>query len=191
MPVEIVRAEIDDKGSPLFGERMFLSFMLWSKYVESRDNESLFSVVCFGGNEEFGYEVGHVYLDLRFDSCIHPSCYVNLTWGEFYRWYGLFDWELNGGDKESVCFDEKEGIRPLQEIILDYKRKVNMDLGIVQCPHCNKVVVGTANLQRHMKACKSKLCASCERKDICKDSCFNDPYNFIIVCDKSAENQNN
>lgn len=62
-----------------------------------------------------------------------------------------------------------------------------MDLRIVSCPHCNKAVIGTANLKRHMKSCKPKLCASCERKDTCKASCFNDPYNYIIVCDKSAD----
>ena len=119
MAIEINRNETNGTDSNLFGNRKLLSFMLWEKYVESRDQESPFSVVCLGGHHS--YEVGHVYMDLRCDSTIHPSCYTNLTWGEFYRWYGLFDWELQGSpEKESVCFDEKDGIRPLQEIILDH-----------------------------------------------------------------------
>lgn len=135
MAIEITRNEVNDKDSNLFRNRELLSFMLWHKYIESRDQESPFSVVCFG--DHYGYEVGHVYMDLRFDSTIHPSCYTNLTWGEFYRWYGVYDWELKGtglaqtpefkewvlSPKLSLCFYEKEGIRPLQEIILDHINK--------------------------------------------------------------------
>lgn len=129
MAIEINRNETNDMDNKLFGNRKLLSFMLWGKYVECRDQESPFSVVCLG--DYYGYEVGHVYMDLRYDSTIHPSCYTNLTWGEFYRWYGLFDWELGGSGptqtldfKElaleprlSLCFSDSEGIRSLREII--------------------------------------------------------------------------
>ena len=121
MAIEINRNETNDMDNKLFGNRKLLSFMLWGKYVECRDQESPFSVVCLG--DYYGYEVGHVYMDLRYDSTIHPSCYTNLTWGEFYRWYGLFDWELQGSpEKESVCFDEKEYVRSLEDIVLNKDR---------------------------------------------------------------------
>lgn len=115
MAIEITRNEIKENDSKLFRNRELLSFILWCKYIESRDQESPFSVVCLG--DYYGYEVGHVYIDLRGDSIIHPSCYTNLTWGEFYRWYGLFDWELGGTERESVCFKESEGVRSIEEII--------------------------------------------------------------------------
>lgn len=132
MAIEINRNETNDTDSKLFGKRKLLSFMLWEKYAESRDQKSPFSVVCLGGHHS--YEVGHVYMDLRCDSTIHPSCYTNLTWGEFYRWYGLYDWELGDSGltqtsefKEraieprlSLCFSDSEGIRPLQGIIQDH-----------------------------------------------------------------------
>lgn len=64
-----------------------------------------------------------------------------------------------------------------------------MDLGIVYCPHCGNPFIGTANLKRHMKACKRKLCETCERKEVCISSYGRDPYNWIVACDKSEENK--
>lgn len=64
-----------------------------------------------------------------------------------------------------------------------------MDLGIVYCPHCDTPFIGTANLKRHMKSCKRKMCEKCERKETCNCSWFRDPYYYIVSCDKSKENE--
>ena len=52
------------------------------------------------------------------------------------------------------------------------------DTTIRECIHCGKPVIGIANLHRHEKACKAKLCKDC--KEI---GCLN-KLPFFLKCPK-------
>jgi len=41
-------------------------------------------------------------------------------------------------------------------------------LTLQQCHICGKVISGTANLIRHIKSCKKKMCESCDNEETCK-----------------------
>ena len=44
---------------------------------------------------------------------------------------------------------------------------IGKGLALQQCHICGKTINGTANLIRHTKSCKRKLCESCNDKETC------------------------
>jgi len=89
-----------------------LSELLWAKYCQEKERGSGFYLVCQKGYEPT-YIQGNVYPYISFMSDIHPSAYVELTWGEFYVWYG---------DCKPINL-KNENIRETDEIIKIYSDK--------------------------------------------------------------------
>lgn len=103
-------------------QNLLLSYFLWSKYVEAKDKPSNFYVVIEDGYESAGFLKGHVYMFLGISSIIHPSAYVQMTWGEAYRWLGNFVWELGDSNRESACIRDK--CRTIEEIVEDGRKNL-------------------------------------------------------------------
>ena len=101
-----------DKNSFQYTRDELLSEILWEKYCKEKETGSGFFLVCQKGYEST-YTKGNVYHGLAFMSNIHPSGYVELTWGEFYRWYG---------DSRLVNF-EKDKVRSTNKIMEIYDNK--------------------------------------------------------------------
>lgn len=92
-----------------------LSELLWYNYFFEGEKGSGFCLVCQNGYEPT-YIKGNVYHNLFLMSNIHPSAYVDLTWREFYMWYGLCK-----PDTEFVVVSDK--VRSTDEIMEIYCNK--------------------------------------------------------------------
>ena len=105
---------VEQRQAIFFGGRdSFLSHLLWCKLLEKKNEPSGFFLVTKNGYSY--YREGMVYPALKYMSNILPGDYLELTWGEFYRWYG--DWKC-----EEAILDE-EGIRTVEDIIEENNTK--------------------------------------------------------------------
>ena len=65
------------------------SDLLWRNVVSHKDEGSCYFIVTTDAYEPL-YKKDMVYKGLNAMSNIHPDSYRELTWGEFYKWNGLY-----------------------------------------------------------------------------------------------------
>lgn len=94
----------------------YLSQILYEKYKNNKNEKSGYYLVLIDCGQ---YKRGHVYKNLCYMSDIHPSFYEELSWGEFYKYCGCFDYETYHKNNCSECVLDSE-LRSTVDILNDF-----------------------------------------------------------------------
>lgn len=94
----------------------YLSEILYENYKNNKNEKSGYYLVLIDCGQ---YKRGRVYKNLCYMSNIHPSFYEELTWGEFYKYCGCFDYETYHKNNCSECVLDSE-LRSTLDILNDF-----------------------------------------------------------------------
>lgn len=94
----------------------YLSEILYEKYKNNKNEKSGYYLVLIDCGQ---YKRGRVYKNLCYMSDIHPSFYEELSWGEFYKYCGCFDYETYHKNNCSECVLDSE-LRSTVDILNDF-----------------------------------------------------------------------
>lgn len=94
----------------------YLSEILYENYKNNKNEKSGYYLVLIDCGQ---YKRGRVYKNLCYMSDIHPSFYEELSWGEFYKYCGCFDYETYHKNNCSECVLDSE-LRSTLDILNDF-----------------------------------------------------------------------
>lgn len=101
------------------GTEDLLAQLLWCEYIDHKYEASGFFYLVI---KDCGkYKKGEVYPWLHLHSDIPPGCYLELSWGEFYRWYGLWSPLIAANLNVTKMFKD-DGIKSTDEILTEYEK---------------------------------------------------------------------
>lgn len=117
MCTHLIKRKVQQNTDKLLPDNdYYLSQILYEKYKNNKNEKSGYYLVLMDYGQ---YKRGRVYKNLCIMSNIHPSLYEELTWGEFYKYCGCFDYETYHKNNCSECVLDSE-LRNTFDILNDF-----------------------------------------------------------------------